>query len=99
MGSLYRYKCPECGYTAEVCGGYEHGFWSYVTTITCEQCQEIFDLRISKELWNQNFPNGLLTNPDISCPKDPTHDVLTWDGPCPRCDGTLEDIGLIMDWS
>ena len=43
MGSRYEFKCPGCGYRAEVGGGVDYGFRAVVVTVSCADCGELFD--------------------------------------------------------
>jgi len=46
MGTHYLFGCSNCGYTAEVSGGKDCGFFATVRTMLCTDCRELVDVLI-----------------------------------------------------
>jgi hypothetical protein len=43
MGRTYAFECSRCGYTAKVSGGEDRGYNSFVQTIVCRNCKQLYD--------------------------------------------------------
>lgn len=105
MGTWYEFKCPGCGYAAEVSGGDDVGMNSVTTTIACKTCKKLLDVVISEEPWAVTLSEpGLPLNPDfqrtIRCKKSARHKVERWTfpGPCPNCGTMMEQGEMIACW-
>jgi Zn finger protein HypA/HybF involved in hydrogenase expression len=106
MGTLYEFKCPACGYSAEVSGGDDVGMNAVTTTVSCKTCKKLFDAVISQEPWAVvTFDEpGRLLDPgfkvEIYCNKSRRHKVESWTfpGPCPRCGTIMEKGQMLCKW-
>ena len=46
MGGLFEFKCPNCGYQAEVSGGEDCGFFARTETMVCKNCLQVVDVLV-----------------------------------------------------
>ena len=95
MGQTYEFRCPSCGYRAEVSGGDDAGMVACTTTIICEDCRKLFD--ITTDLLDSSTEDK---QPEFRCPKQASHRVHKWsaNGPCPRCGTRMEKGKLTILW-
>lgn len=105
VGTLYEFKCPACGYSAEVSGGDDVGMQSVTTTIVCKTCKKLMDVVISEDPWAVTLDEpGLPLRPDfqpsIRCKKSARHKVERWTlpGPCPKCGTLMEQGEMVALW-
>jgi DNA-directed RNA polymerase subunit RPC12/RpoP len=93
MGSLYKFDCENCGYTAHVSGGEDCGMMTVVKTMTCNDCNELIDILIGYcgEIWETGNPEH---NKNLYiCSKCNGQNLSIWSAtkrPCPKCDHKLE---------
>jgi Zn finger protein HypA/HybF involved in hydrogenase expression len=97
MGETYRFTCPSCGYRAKVSGGEDCGFCVITQTVTCPECQALFDIESGE------FSLGAeakTVKHALRCHRSPTHTVQPWNHPgsCPKCGVTLTRGECIMSW-
>ncbi len=105
MGTLYEFKCPECGYSAEVSGDDDVGMGAVTTTIACKTCKKLLDVVISEEPWLVTLGEpGLSWDPDfqpkIQCKKSARHNLQRWTfpGACPKCGTMMERGEMTARW-
>jgi len=86
MGARAEFKCPGCGYSAMVSGGEDGGMEVSTTTISCVECQELYDV-VSGRIVFADTADATLNPETIRCHKDAEHQIREWqaNGPCPRC--------------
>jgi hypothetical protein len=103
MGSLWHFRCQECGYHAEVSGGEDAGFYVKTRTVYCPACRELGDVNVT--YWSKHLmtPADLakLSEDDLGlCLKCRNREVVEWSSgdPCPRCGGAVRNEGLAADW-
>ncbi len=70
MGEIYKFTCPQCGYSAEVSGDVDCGYISVTTTILCKECTTLYDVEIGKALGDKE------PFKDPACPRGRQHTVL-----------------------
>ena len=102
MGSAAEYRCPKCGYSKMVSGGRSCGFYVIVETISCRDCQELFDAEADEkpgdlkpsEMWGKQKLAG------IRCPNSDSHEFTYWKPPwpCPVCDEPMIADGDVIRW-
>jgi len=94
MGTQYRFKCPTCGYKADVAGGDDAGELSYVRTIHCQDCKRLYDVVIEDRGSHPGREHPLI------CPKSGWHIVTPWHhpGPCPKCGSILQRSEPVVIW-
>jgi hypothetical protein len=46
MGELFEFKCPGCGYRAEVSGGEDCGDIVITETMVCKKCLRVVDVEV-----------------------------------------------------
>jgi Zn finger protein HypA/HybF involved in hydrogenase expression len=92
MGQRFELQCPTCAYTAQVNGGEDAGMIGVTTTITCLDCQKLYDAVTWKAA------TGLERTP--TCPKRKTHRIELWTHPgaCPKCGSSMAETGLTALW-
>ncbi len=107
MGCHYQFICNQCNYEAVVSGGDDEGRESHTTTISCQDCGELFDVVTSEQPWDESAG---LSDEELVCPRsaradadgdedtdrsNPRHVVRRWKfpGPCPKC-GEAMTMGL-----
>jgi len=97
MGTLYKYTCRQCKYTANVSGGEDFGFEIYTQTGFCTTCQKLIDyisaLRPGSCLDHKTTEMGVC----LACKSAITQNWNEGE-PCPLCGGELGDRTFIMDW-
>lgn len=105
MGTLYKFKCPKCRYSAEVSGGDDMGMYATTTTIMCKTCKELLDVTTSKQPYPEtlNPPEPSFTpwvRRTIQCTKSASHEVERWKfpGPCPKCGKTMKQGEITCCW-
>jgi len=98
MSCSILYRCPACGYEAEVSGRRDWGVFHVTETIVCRDCRELFDVRANEKPQDVEIKNGRIIGEltGIRCPKDPDHQIRPWRGPgaCPRCGTRMVDTGI-----
>ena len=92
MGTLYKFDCENCGYTACVSGGEDCGMMTVVKTMTCNDCNELMDILIgySGELWEIGNPK--YDKDMYICSKCSGKNLSIWSAtnrPCPKCSHKL----------
>ncbi len=97
---MYRYRCPDCSYSAQVCGGFDRGFEAYLVTAVCPQCTTLDDLPLEPALWRQCVgPDAKIPDLNLTCPQNKTHRPQLWQGACPQCQAEMErDPSFAFDW-
>ncbi len=101
MGTWYLFRCPGCGYSAEVSGGPDVGEVSRTVTISCATCRKLRDAIVSEEPWKEP-PDPVPEHP--RCPGERTrkHRTTVWTapGPCPRCGSVIgmDDVESEILW-
>lgn len=50
MGETFEFKCPYCGYRAEVSGGEDCDMIAVTETMICENCRELVDVEVGYAL-------------------------------------------------
>jgi len=112
LGSNYQFTCKSCGYEAIVSGGDDVGMACRTTTISCQDCGELYDVVTSEEPWNDTAG---LSDEELVCPglatddsgddadedlSNPSHTVRRWSfpGPCPKCTGTMTKGDVVVLW-
>ena len=97
MGTLYKYTCCQCHYSANISGGEDLGFEIYTQTGFCTSCQTLVDyvtaLRPGSSLDPEKTDVGVCKN----CNSEITLNWNEGDG-CPLCGGEMCDRTFIMDW-
>lgn len=101
MGSIFRFICPHCNYSADVSGGLDGGMIAMTRTMTCVDCMELVDVLVGQ--CGKIGPSG---NPDYDmdldiCPKCKGHNIYRWPiyHPCPRCHEYMtKDDQLLILW-
>jgi len=103
MGFAPLHQCQRCGYETHVTGGVGAGMLMHVLTLSCRDCEEVYDAPllervfldsppgVSRERWKQY---------KLRCPVDTRHDWEPFNGRCPRCQTELTvdpDSGLLWD--
>jgi hypothetical protein len=93
MGSLFKFVCTGCGYTAEVAGGPDTGEIVATNTIVCETCRCLYDVVM---LDTRKSPPE---KPE-RCPKSDRHKIAPWRrrGPCPKCGKPMRKGELVCLW-
>ena len=94
MGATYTFQCPSCGFSEDVSGGEDSGFFTCTATILCEVCQRLYDV-----------PTGERTGDEVAavvpcCPVSSQHTCKTWEHPdsCPRCGTIMDRSEIILNW-
>jgi hypothetical protein len=96
MGTLYRFSCPGCGYSATVSGGDDSGFVYATRTVVCDRCAIVADVVSSDTPWN---PATVASYCALRCPLcdglvHPWHDRK-----CPKCGSVMEpEEGIAIPW-
>ncbi len=99
MGAIYRFSCLDCGYSAEVSGGWDRGFLSATQTVICESCNELVDVAVGGD--DRLKLLGETEAAELGpCPRCGLAVEKKWGEPynCPECDGRMERGELIMLW-
>lgn len=87
MGTLYRFGCPSCGYSAHVSGGDDCGFLVATRTVVCTRCREVMDVISSETPWD---PESGASFCALRCPLCDGM-VRPWRAQtCPRCGTPME---------
>lgn len=95
MGHTYHFSCPECGYSAEVSGGDDWGFFCRTTTVRCIHCKIVADVVTSE---TPSDDKSVKSVTDLKCPNC-SGPVEKWDGlHCPKCEGEMENQRLVWLW-
>lgn len=101
MGTKTQFPCKHCSYQAIVSGGDDVGMRCCTTTISCQDCGELFDVITSEQPWDESTE---LSDGELVCPgpatddtededdentdrSNPDHRVQRWTfpGPRPKC--------------
>lgn len=96
MGTVYRFVCSQCDFSAAVSGGFDIGAASASQTYACWDCGVLFDRYVS----NTPEVDHRVAPQTMHCGKDPRHTAILWNhpGPCPRCEKTLRKKELVVCW-
>lgn len=99
LGALHDFRCPSCGYSAEVSGGPDIGEASRTVTISCATCKELHDVVVSEEPWKEP-PDLAPERPPCPRTRARTHATSVWNdpGPCPRCGSTMRRGEMTVLW-
>jgi Zn finger protein HypA/HybF involved in hydrogenase expression len=97
MGETFEFKCPDCGYRAEVSGGEDCGMIAVTETMVCEKCRNVVDVMVGYAI------PSLHDKPDKDmgrCPKCYSDEVMPWGTgrPCPKCSGKMVKGGRVALW-
>ena len=113
LGTKYQFVCKDCGYEAIVSGGDDIGMSCRTTTISCQECGELFDVITSEQPWDESAG---LSDEELVCPgpdtddlgednentdrSNPDHRVQRWTfpGPCPKCGQTMTEGEVVLMW-
>jgi hypothetical protein len=99
MGANYLFTCKSCDYSVEVSGGPDIGMHVATRTISCRECQNLYDVVVSENAWEQDESKQNRKRP--KCPKSKKHSVSLWEhpGPCPKCGEIMEmgEMSLLWD--
>lgn len=93
MGVSYDYRCPRCGYGAQVSGGLMGGMFSTVLTIDCRDCQELHDVGFLTRTYEEQAGGAVKVKyiqHRLRCPNDAGHQWELFHGGCPKCSTHLE---------
>jgi hypothetical protein len=95
MGALFAFRCPDCGYRAEVSGGDDAGMIASTTTVTCSECRKLYDITTG---WHAETAHR--KQPKFRCPKGADHHIERWKagGPCPVCGAAMRNDGETLLW-
>jgi hypothetical protein len=100
MGSLIRFTCEICDYSAEVSGGIDYGMIAVVRTMTCHDCEHLVDVLVGRE--GREGPTG---DPEYdkdlrTCPICRGQRLEIWDKarPCPKCGGLMPEGEVTCLW-
>lgn len=98
MGTLLKYICNNCNYSAEVSGGQDIGMLVKTNTVLCTKCEEVVDVQVDfmGEIKIKEF--DLNKCPNCNSAKY----IIKWDNmkrPCPKCNGKINDSKeIIIMW-
>ena len=97
MGTLYRFACSSCDYSAEVSGGADRGFVAQTETKVCTACRSVVDVLVG------SYDSRIVPADEVNrCPECEGTDLTLWAAsrPCPRCKGTMREDppGPIVMW-
>ena len=112
MGTRYQFLCKHCDYETVVSGGDDVGMACRTTTISCQDCGELFDVVTSDKPWDESVG---LSDEELVCPgpepddsgddegtdcSNPSHRVRRWKfpGPCPKCGQAISKGEAMVDW-
>ncbi|TWU29641.1 hypothetical protein Pla144_04200 [Bythopirellula polymerisocia] len=112
VGINYQFICENCNYEAVVSGGDDVGMVSCTTTISCQDCGELFDVVTSEKPWDESTG---LSDGELVCPgpasyessyyadrdrSNRNHRVRRWifPGPCPKCGQTMTKGEAVLNW-
>ena len=100
MGTHYDFVCHSCGYQAVVSGKKDIGMACATTTISCIECQELYDIVISNEPWLAMEPGFKVSQDLINCPVIRKHDCSIWKYPypCPKCGSNMQRGPVVLLW-
>ena len=91
MGTLFRFECSDCEYTATVSGGRDVGMMAVTKTTTCTTCKELVDVMVGQ--FGEDGPTG---DPEFDkqlgiCPECEGSEVRPWGRShrCPKCSGKM----------
>lgn len=102
--------CENCNYKAIVSGGDDVGMACRTTTISCQDCGELFDVVTSEKPWEESAG---LSDEELVCPgpddsnddedrdhSNPNHRVRRWTfpGPCPKCGHEMTKGEVVVNW-
>jgi hypothetical protein len=84
MGANYLFTCKSCGYSADVSGGPDVGMLAATRTVSCSECQELYDVVVSENAWDDELKQNRI---EPRCPTSKKHSVTLWEhpSPCPKC--------------
>jgi len=99
MGVLFKFECPSCGYSAEVSGGADRGFFAATQTISCKDCRKLYDVGVGRVHGSEWTPDPKQLRP-LRCPQSEQHTVEEWAGPgsCPACGSQMEKREATILW-
>lgn len=113
MGATFQFCCGECGYEAEVSGGFDRGMVSVTHTVTCPRCRGLSDVKLWSR-WDGEPGDQVLWGMDedeaveywkghhglVRCGIDRRHTAAFWrhPGPCPRCGNEMTQGEMTMLW-
>ncbi len=81
MGSLYDYKCPDCGFTARCSHGHDRGFRVAVESLFCSKCKILKNVTVG--LYSND---GYKSEIPICKTCQQSESLSRWDGTtCPIC--------------
>lgn len=97
MGMWWLFECEFCGYRTEVSGGDDVGMLVSTTTISCETCEELYDVVTEKRSRELEGPAG---PQEPRCPNSGSHRISLWTypGPCPRCGKPIKRQKATVMW-
>ena len=99
MGALFKFECPSCGYSAEVSGGADRGFFAATQTISCKDCKRLYDVGVARiDGPDSSLDSNRLRVPQ--CPQSELHRVKEWKGPgpCPACGSRMAKQEATILW-
>ena len=97
MGEWFEFKCPKCGYRAEVSGGKDCGMVAVTETMICESCRELVDVQIGFAIPS---PDNKWDKEMGRCPECRSDDLTPWrkSRPCPKCSTKMLKGRKVADW-
>jgi hypothetical protein len=103
MGIHRQFICQSCGYEAIVSGGDGVGWACRTTTLSCQDCRELFDVVTSEQPWDESVG---LSDKELVCPRcrsaesNRRHCVERWTapGPCPKCGQVMDEGDVVECW-
>ena len=101
LGVRYEFSCSACGYKTVISGERDRGLRFGTVTITCKDCKELYDVRVTEE---NEHPSKVFDPkwklPPLYCPKSKDHSVKEWNHPdkCPKCGEKIERGPGVLEW-
>jgi len=100
------FTCTKCGYSSQVFGEmyYDFGCYNYIGTLACKKCEELFEMVITKRVWDGTTElslNGLnrttlsfdlIDREEMICLRCGTAENHIWnkdENPCPKCNSEM----------
>ena len=101
------FTCEGCGYSAQVYGEsyFDFGCYNYIATLACKKCKELFEMLITKMIWDgpdefslesikkTTLDFDLIDREEMICLRCGTTENHIWnynENVCPRCKGKMK---------
>jgi len=90
------FRCPACGYRAQVTGGSETDHEVKVRTMVCRSCKAVVDAVVARLVPGETelgLPIDRWHAVAAQCPHCNGGGLVPWPlaRPCPRCDGEMDE--------